>query len=132
MSSSSTAQNSPSCSRASGGRSDVLVYPKEIGRGVFLLHGSEADVVVAIRRPESGVTLVVHHEIRIGAAHVEWMHRFPVRLGPLRHRSCVLGIGVDTRNDHRPGRVPAVPGRIAFAYPMDGAVDRVEVHEGKL
>src|SRR6266446_1808705 len=48
----------------SGGRPDVLVYPEEVGRVVFLLQRSQALVVVAIGRLESCIALIVHHEIR--------------------------------------------------------------------
>src|SRR6187402_383598 len=77
-------------SRASLCRSDVLVHPEEIGRIVRLLRGSEAGVVVAIRRSKPGVALIIHHEIRVRPAQIEGMHRLPVGLGPLRHVALLL------------------------------------------
>jgi hypothetical protein len=68
----------------SGGRLDVLVDPEQIGRIIFALHGRQPGIVCPVGRLEPGVALIVHHEIRIGAAEVERMHRLPIGLGPSR------------------------------------------------
>src|SRR5260370_9474613 len=78
----------------SGGRPDVLVHPEKVGRVVFLLQRTQALVVVAIGRLEPCVALIVHHEIRVGTAEIEGMHRLPICLGPARYRSRFLRVRI--------------------------------------
>src|SRR5262249_57027128 len=69
--------------RLSGCRSDVLIHTEEIGCVVLLFHCGEARVVFAVGRLEPGITLIVHHKIRIRATKIEGMHGLPIPLGPL-------------------------------------------------
>ena len=60
--------------RSSCRRTDILVDAEEVGWIVFPLRCGKPPVVLAIGRFEPGITLVVHREIRISAAEIEWMN----------------------------------------------------------
>src|SRR3569623_2824987 len=61
----------------SGGRPDVLVHPEQVRGVVLLLDGREPIVVVAIGGPHSRIALIVHHEVDVPSAGIDWMQRLP-------------------------------------------------------
>ena len=113
-------------------RLDVPIHSKQIGRIILPLHGRKTRVVFAVAGPEAGIAFVIHHEVRIGALEVEGMHGLPIGLRPLRYGRGLFRIGIDAGNHHRPGRIAAVPGCIAFTKTMDCTIDRIKMHEGQL
>src|SRR3954451_17746307 len=57
---------------------DVLVDVKEVVRVVALLHSGQPVVVAAVRCPDPPFTLVVHHEVDVGASRRGGVQLFPV------------------------------------------------------
>ena len=53
----------------------------------------------------------------------------PVILRPFGERGRLGRIGVDRGDHHRPSRIARVPRGLAFADPLDGAIDGIKVHE---
>ena len=109
-------------------RSDVLVDVEKVIRIVLPLNFRQSIVVVAVGR-FNPVDSFFHHEIYVSASQCVGMNGFPVFLGPRRNRFRLGRVGTDTRDDHRPRRVPERPGRLALPDAVDCAVDRIVVHQ---
>src|SRR5271157_702545 len=116
---------------ASSRRADVLVHMQQIGGIVLLLHGRQAIVIGSVGGLDPRLALVVHHEVGVGALEVERMNGLPIVLRPLLEGQGFRRVGIGCANHQRPGRGPMTPRRRVCLPPVDGAVDRIKVHEGK-
>ena len=82
------------------GRSNILVYSKQVAGIVLFLQSGQPLVIVAVGGLDSRFPLIVHHEVRVGAFKIERMYGFPVVAHPLLQERSFGPIGIDTHDDH--------------------------------
>src|SRR6266699_647096 len=112
---------------ASPGWRDILIHVEQIARIIGCFDLCQSGVVVAVRRFHI-VRALIHHHVDIAPARRIGMQCHPVVPGPLDHALVVGRVRIDT-DDHlgEVGVTEAERG-VARAGPMDGPVDRIEVH----
>src|SRR3954453_19074114 len=71
----------------SDGWIDVLVHAEQIIRVVLLLYRDQPIVVCAVARFDTGLALIVRHEVHVSAAEIVGVYAFPVGLRPALQRA---------------------------------------------
>ena len=113
-------------------RPDILIHAEQVGRVKFLFQRHEPPEIAAVGGPDARGALVGHHEVHVAASGIEAMDGLPVVFWPHREMTgaSLSGIGIDPRDDHRPGRIAGSSMRWRPSRDLvHRAVDRIEVHQ---